>query len=629
MTFILRSTASFLTVLRSTIGLRSMTEAPARLSRSSFAEPSPRRPSLVLASGPCRGAGSVAGVLVLAILVIAAPWTAQAADGWVIQPLVLPGDVIDGKTIVSVVPLVDLDEDGTAAFVADYTDASHPDPNAPGRGIFTQDRVVVVVGDFIDGDFVDTTITDIDIDSNLRMRPSIANDTVVYVANTPPNFTAFGVFREQGWVVEPGTQLDDEGDLAGRPFCCAASQNSSGVVAFNSGASNTPVGPTRGIYTSPGGAVVRRLQTYSGIELQDVRNTAISDSGNVFSDVIVFDPLKNDGFSQTSALMLNDQFVMMLGDPIGTTGFYYKGTATTLSINASDDLAFIGLRASEPGGAGPQAVMTPDRVVAAQSDILEGIQVRRLSSPEINDFGEIAYLVAHGVFPDFDGAIFLEDDLVAAPGDNTTAGFALTVIPPRATLGFNNANEIAFAASFEVDGVPMNGLFLAMPVNNSDDDNDGVPNTVDNCPTVYNPDQTDSNGDGFGDACVDPSSVIDPSVDVGEGVTIGPDSTVDKDVTIGDGVVIGSDVDIDRDAEIGDDATIGDNVSIDRSVVIGSGVTIGDNTQIDQGVIIGANVFIGSGVHIGQNAQIGDGAVVADGSNVPAYTVIPPGGSYP
>ncbi len=34
-----------------------------------------------------------------------------------------------------------------------------------------------------------------------------------------------------------------------------------------------------------------------------------------------------------------------------------------------------------------------------------------------------------------------------------------------------------------------------------DSDNDGIPDTEDNCPDVYNPDQLDTDGDGIGDAC--------------------------------------------------------------------------------------------------------------------------------
>jgi len=35
----------------------------------------------------------------------------------------------------------------------------------------------------------------------------------------------------------------------------------------------------------------------------------------------------------------------------------------------------------------------------------------------------------------------------------------------------------------------------------ADSDGDGVPDTVDNCPTTPNPDQADLDGDGIGDAC--------------------------------------------------------------------------------------------------------------------------------
>lgn len=45
----------------------------------------------------------------------------------------------------------------------------------------------------------------------------------------------------------------------------------------------------------------------------------------------------------------------------------------------------------------------------------------------------------------------------------------------------------------------------------SDSDGDGVPNGSDNCPTVYNPDQMDTDGDGIGDACdTSPSGPMSP-----------------------------------------------------------------------------------------------------------------------
>src|SRR4029453_13152591 len=43
-----------------------------------------------------------------------------------------------------------------------------------------------------------------------------------------------------------------------------------------------------------------------------------------------------------------------------------------------------------------------------------------------------------------------------------------------------------------------------------DSDGDGMPNDVDNCPTIANPDQTDANGDGFGDTCVSPTVNMPP-----------------------------------------------------------------------------------------------------------------------
>ncbi|HEV3329627.1 MAG TPA: thrombospondin type 3 repeat-containing protein [Bryobacteraceae bacterium] len=77
------------------------------------------------------------------------------------------------------------------------------------------------------------------------------------------------------------------------------------------------------------------------------------------------------------------------------------------------------------------------------------------------------------------------------------------------------AERAAIIADFEKERTALKGnypgqlAYLAPPSMPADDavvcdddaDGDGVPNFMDNCPLVYNPDQTDSVGDGIGDAC--------------------------------------------------------------------------------------------------------------------------------
>jgi acetyltransferase-like isoleucine patch superfamily enzyme len=168
----------------------------------------------------------------------------------------------------------------------------------------------------------------------------------------------------------------------------------------------------------------------------------------------------------------------------------------------------------------------------------------------------------------------------------------------------------------------------------SDVDLDGVLDFADNCPTVSNADQTDVNGDSFGDACVSPTVNIPPSSDfgsnpiigsgttVGTGVSVGDDAEIgsnvvlNKSITAGDDLTVGNGTKIDQATTFGDNVTIGANVIIGKNTVIGSNVVIGDNTSIGQGAIIGANAQVGSSVKIGTSAKVSAGAVVPNGTSI-------------
>ena len=139
---------------------------------------------------------------------------------------------------------------------------------------------------------------------------------------------------------------------------------------------------------------------------------------------------------------------------------------------------------------------------------------------------------------------------------------------------------------------------------------DGIIDERDNCPTEYNPDQVDSNGDGFGDACVDPSVMISSNVDVDRTVTVGADAKIKRNVTVGANTSVGSNVYLKKGVNVGEDVRIGDGAKLNKDIEVGDAASIGP------GVTMGRNVFVGPGTVIGANSVIGQDTVICGAAEI-------------
>ncbi|MDR7522291.1 MAG: acyl-ACP--UDP-N-acetylglucosamine O-acyltransferase [Armatimonadota bacterium] len=130
---------------------------------------------------------------------------------------------------------------------------------------------------------------------------------------------------------------------------------------------------------------------------------------------------------------------------------------------------------------------------------------------------------------------------------------------------------------------------------------------------------------------IHPTAVVDPSVELGEGVEIGPYAVIGPNTVIGDGTVVGP------HAVIYGDVTLGRENRLAAHVVIGgrpqdlayrgerTRVVVGDRnlfsefTSVDRATGEGGETRIGNGTYImsfskiSHNCWIGDGAIIVSG----------------
>src|SRR6266496_4176457 len=88
--------------------------------------------------------------------------------------------------------------------------------------------------------------------------------------------------------------------------------------------------------------------------------------------------------------------------------------------------------------------------------------------------------------------------------------------------------SLLLVALLSISAVLLAASFNAALATGPDTDGDGIPDSQDNCPTVFNPNQQDTDGDGIGDVCDNCPSIPNPGQEDTDGDGIGNacDSTI-------------------------------------------------------------------------------------------------------
>ncbi len=155
----------------------------------------------------------------------------------------------------------------------------------------------------------------------------------------------------------------------------------------------------------------------------------------------------------------------------------------------------------------------------------------------------------------------------------------------------------------------------------ADSDGDSYDDSIDVCPNTVD-EQTDTDGDGWGDACVHPTATVHADAVLGVDAYVGASSMVGRGAYIGDYATVGV------GSTVGARAIVMDAPISDTGVVVGSdsvihrgatlhpgsntsGSVIGRSATVGEGASV-ANAFVGYGAFVGENAQVLDNAVVGN-----------------
>jgi formylglycine-generating enzyme len=172
-----------------------------------------------------------------------------------------------------------------------------------------------------------------------------------------------------------------------------------------------------------------------------------------------------------------------------------------------------------------------------------------------------------------------------------------------------------------------------------DQDHDGIPDDIDNCPGTFNPNQEDQDGDGKGDACSAPPSDAsttsqsdgqpDTQVDESPRDQIDSQPNTENDAT--------PDIQIDTPPStptdtLPNDTNHTDTIAVEVGEISGTGGTIGSGGASGKGGASGTGGTVSTGgiISLGGNAStggIGTGGTVSTGGTISTGGVVSTGGT--
>ncbi|MBW1684208.1 MAG: thrombospondin type 3 repeat-containing protein [Deltaproteobacteria bacterium] len=141
----------------------------------------------------------------------------------------------------------------------------------------------------------------------------------------------------------------------------------------------------------------------------------------------------------------------------------------------------------------------PDRQIIPFIFRLDGVT----GVPQSKDYGSPFFHTLEGIALDVNRELLVTDS-----GDPTDWRFDPAVIRIDTTAQITSIVEIGGETWARPNGIALDQIPTPPPL--ADPDGDAVGDSVDNCPTVPNPDQENSDGDELGDACDNCPTVFNP-----------------------------------------------------------------------------------------------------------------------